>query len=218
MRVSAHRLSIPDGTASVIAEAAAVENRKLRREISCVTGFLVEVHRERRMVVGRAPMSRILRPRIERCSCTINLKSVRQPECECMSHGHWTSLCDTLQMPTPHVAIDDALKKKCSRVALGCVTAEVQAQETPPRLSEELKSREEEILRLPEPRAVLESAPVLATRAGLQGAGKRSRALPRLSGSITAARDRQQRFAADQCGGGRYQPCFRGKPPSGWPL
>lgn len=86
---------------------------------------------------------------------------------------HWISLCDTLEMPAPHVAIDDALKKKCPRVALGCVTAEVQAQDTTPAgLAEELKSREEEILRLPDPRAVLESAPVLSTRAAYKALGK----------------------------------------------
>jgi DNA/RNA-binding domain of Phe-tRNA-synthetase-like protein len=67
-------------------------------------------------------------------------------------------------MPTPRVGIDDGLKKKCPRVALGCVTADVQAGETPGGLSDELKLREEEILRLPEPRAILESAQVLATR------------------------------------------------------
>src|ERR1700675_1717790 len=49
----------PGGTASVIAEAAAVESRKLRREISCVTDFLT-------MCIGKegwlrtGPMSRIL--------------------------------------------------------------------------------------------------------------------------------------------------------------
>src|ERR1700722_8123176 len=49
----------PGGTASVIAEAAAVEYRKLRREIFCGTGFSVKF-------IGRegwwrtAPMSRIL--------------------------------------------------------------------------------------------------------------------------------------------------------------
>jgi DNA/RNA-binding domain of Phe-tRNA-synthetase-like protein len=75
-------------------------------------------------------------------------------------------------MPTPHVTIDDGMKKKCARVALGCVTAEVQAQDTPAGLAEELKSREGEILRLPEPRAVLESAPVLATRAAYKVLGK----------------------------------------------
>jgi DNA/RNA-binding domain of Phe-tRNA-synthetase-like protein len=70
------------------------------------------------------------------------------------------------------IAIDDGLKKKCTRVALGCVTAEVHAGEAPPRLSGELKSREDEILRLPEPRAVLESAQVLATRAAYKALGK----------------------------------------------
>jgi DNA/RNA-binding domain of Phe-tRNA-synthetase-like protein len=70
------------------------------------------------------------------------------------------------------VAIDEALKKKCPRIALGCVTAEVDAGATPPALSAELKQREEEILRLPEPRAVLESAPVMATRAAYKALGK----------------------------------------------
>jgi DNA/RNA-binding domain of Phe-tRNA-synthetase-like protein len=88
------------------------------------------------------------------------------------AHGHGSSLCDTLQMPTVSIAIDDGLKKTCPRVALGCVTAEVQGGETPPRLSEELKSRGEEILRLPSPRAVLEFAQVLATRAAYKALGK----------------------------------------------
>lgn len=88
------------------------------------------------------------------------------------AHGLGTSLCDTLRMLAPHVAIDDELKKKCSRVALGCVTAEVQTGETPIALSEELKSREEQISRLPEPRAVLESPAVLTTRAAYKALGK----------------------------------------------
>src|ERR1700719_513860 len=83
-----------------------------------------------------------------------------------------SSLCDTLQMPTGLVAIDDELKKKCPRVALGCVTATVEAGEAPAALSEELKSREEQILRLPEPRAVLESPAVLTTRAAYKVLGK----------------------------------------------
>jgi len=87
-------------------------------------------------------------------------------------NGHCTGLCDTLQMPTPRVTIDDGLKKKCPRVALGCVTADVECGETPPELSAELKSSEEEILRLPEPRAVLESGQVLATRATYKALGK----------------------------------------------
>jgi DNA/RNA-binding domain of Phe-tRNA-synthetase-like protein len=68
--------------------------------------------------------------------------------------------------------IDEGLKKKCGRVALGCVTAEVEAGETPAALAGELKLRGEEILRFAEPRAVLESAQVLATRAGYKALGK----------------------------------------------
>ena len=75
-------------------------------------------------------------------------------------------------MPIPRVTIDEGMKKKCARVTLGCVTAEVLAGETPPELSEELKSREDDILRLPEPRAVLESAQVLTTRAAYKALGK----------------------------------------------
>jgi DNA/RNA-binding domain of Phe-tRNA-synthetase-like protein len=75
-------------------------------------------------------------------------------------------------MPSARVAIDDGMKKKCARVALGCVTANVKAGETPAELSEQLKSREDEILRLPEPRAVLESPPVLTTRAAYKALGK----------------------------------------------
>jgi len=75
-------------------------------------------------------------------------------------------------MPSARVAIDDGMKKKCARVALGCVTADVKGGETPPELSQQLKSREEEILRLPEPRTVLESPPVLTTRAAYKALGK----------------------------------------------
>jgi DNA/RNA-binding domain of Phe-tRNA-synthetase-like protein len=75
-------------------------------------------------------------------------------------------------MRVVHVSIDEGLRKKCARVALGCVTAEVVAGETPAALTAELKLREEEILRLPEPRVVLESAQVLATRAGYKAIGK----------------------------------------------
>jgi DNA/RNA-binding domain of Phe-tRNA-synthetase-like protein len=81
-------------------------------------------------------------------------------------------LCDTLRMPIPRVTIDAGLKKKCPRVAMGSVTADVQAGETPAGLSDELKLREEEILRLPDPRAVLESPQVLATRSGYKALGK----------------------------------------------
>jgi DNA/RNA-binding domain of Phe-tRNA-synthetase-like protein len=71
-----------------------------------------------------------------------------------------------------NVGIDEGLKRKCARMALGCVTAEVEAGETTAGLDGELKLREEEILRLPEPRSVLEAMQVLATRAAYKALGK----------------------------------------------
>jgi DNA/RNA-binding domain of Phe-tRNA-synthetase-like protein len=70
------------------------------------------------------------------------------------------------------VSIDEELRKKCARVALGCVTASVAAGETPAELRAELKACEERILKLPEPRAVLESSQIAATRAGYKALGK----------------------------------------------
>jgi DNA/RNA-binding domain of Phe-tRNA-synthetase-like protein len=70
------------------------------------------------------------------------------------------------------VLIDPALKTRCPRVALGYLKAEVEAKETSPLLEEELRSCEEKILQLPEPRAVLESSPILATRSGYKALGK----------------------------------------------
>jgi len=70
------------------------------------------------------------------------------------------------------VEIDAQLKARCPRAALGSVTAEVQAGETPAALAEELRASEEKILRLPEPKAVLESSAVLATRAAYKALGK----------------------------------------------
>jgi DNA/RNA-binding domain of Phe-tRNA-synthetase-like protein len=70
------------------------------------------------------------------------------------------------------VAIDGELKAKCPRTALGCVTASVVAGEAPAALSEELRVGEERILKLPEPRAVLEAAQILATRAAYKALGK----------------------------------------------
>jgi DNA/RNA-binding domain of Phe-tRNA-synthetase-like protein len=72
----------------------------------------------------------------------------------------------------PVVTIDEALKRKCSRTALGCVFADVEAGETSSALNEELKLREEEILRLPDPRSVLQATQILATRAGYKALGK----------------------------------------------
>ena len=70
------------------------------------------------------------------------------------------------------VTIDPALKGKCPRAALGVLTGHVHMVETPPALMAEMKSREASILQLPEPRAVLESSKILATRAGYKALGK----------------------------------------------
>lgn len=68
--------------------------------------------------------------------------------------------------------IDSELKLRCPRTALSCVTAEAEAGETPAALAEELRASEERILKLPEPRVVLESPAVLATRAAYKALGK----------------------------------------------
>jgi len=74
--------------------------------------------------------------------------------------------------PMANLTIDPGLKLKCPRIALGFLTARVATRETPPGLLEELKVRETEILHLPEPRALLESPKILATRAGYKALGK----------------------------------------------
>lgn len=70
------------------------------------------------------------------------------------------------------VTIDPELKQKCPLVALGCVTAKVVTGESPAALLEDMKAREAKILALPEPRAVLESPPIRATRSGYKALGK----------------------------------------------
>jgi DNA/RNA-binding domain of Phe-tRNA-synthetase-like protein len=70
------------------------------------------------------------------------------------------------------ITIDENLKKKAPRTALGLVTASVATGESPAALVEEMKARESEILKLPEPRAVLESSKILATRSGYKALGK----------------------------------------------
>ncbi len=70
------------------------------------------------------------------------------------------------------VTIDGALKAKCPRVALGCVTGSVEATETPAALLAEMKACEAKILGLPEPRAVLEGPQIAGTRAGYKALGK----------------------------------------------
>jgi DNA/RNA-binding domain of Phe-tRNA-synthetase-like protein len=69
-------------------------------------------------------------------------------------------------------SIDGELKAKCPRVALACVTAEVETGGTPEGLDQELRGCEERIMKLPESKAVLESAAILATRAGYKALGK----------------------------------------------
>jgi DNA/RNA-binding domain of Phe-tRNA-synthetase-like protein len=71
-----------------------------------------------------------------------------------------------------NITIDPGLKLKCPRVALGFLTARVTTRETPSGLLEEMKQRETEILHLPEPRALLDSPKILATRAGYKALGK----------------------------------------------
>jgi DNA/RNA-binding domain of Phe-tRNA-synthetase-like protein len=70
------------------------------------------------------------------------------------------------------VTIDPDLKAKCPRTALGCVTAHIDASQSSAELIAELRVCEEAVLKLPEPRAVLESPHILATRAGYKALGK----------------------------------------------
>jgi DNA/RNA-binding domain of Phe-tRNA-synthetase-like protein len=57
-------------------------------------------------------------------------------------------------------------------VALGCVSAKVEAPASPPALIAELNASEQAILGLAEPRSVLESPRILATRAAYKALGK----------------------------------------------
>jgi DNA/RNA-binding domain of Phe-tRNA-synthetase-like protein len=69
-------------------------------------------------------------------------------------------------------SIDQLLKAKWPKTALGCVSAQVEAQPSPSALLAELSDCEQAILKLPEPRAVLESPQILATRAAYKALGK----------------------------------------------
>jgi len=71
-----------------------------------------------------------------------------------------------------HLTIDEMLKAKCRKTALGCVSAKVEAAVSPEALIAELNNCEQAIVRLPEPRAVLESPQILATRAAYKALGK----------------------------------------------
>jgi DNA/RNA-binding domain of Phe-tRNA-synthetase-like protein len=70
------------------------------------------------------------------------------------------------------VSIEGALKKKCPRTALGCVTAQVHALASSEALLAEMKTRQTEIERLPFPRSVLGSPQVEGTRAAYKALGK----------------------------------------------
>jgi len=70
------------------------------------------------------------------------------------------------------VRIDAALKKKCPRTTLGCVTAKVTVAASPAALLQEMKAREKGIWGLPVARDVLESPPIVATRAAYKALGK----------------------------------------------
>src|SRR3984957_6856208 len=70
------------------------------------------------------------------------------------------------------VSMDSDLKAKCPRAALACVIAGVQTIATPEGLEQELVSCEQKILKLAEPKAVLESAAIVATRAAYKALGK----------------------------------------------
>jgi len=70
------------------------------------------------------------------------------------------------------VTIDPKLKAKCPRTALACVTARVETDASPAGLLEEIKTRENEIQKLPFPRGVLESPQVEATRKAYKALGK----------------------------------------------
>lgn len=70
------------------------------------------------------------------------------------------------------ITIDPGLKAKCPRTALGCISAQVVAGESPKALVCETRSREKEILSLPDARAVLEAPEILATRVAYKALGK----------------------------------------------
>ena len=102
------------------------------------------------------------------------------------------------------VTIDDGLRRKCPRVALGCVTASVEAPAAPAELVALTEQRVNEILKLPFPRGVLEAPEIVATRAAYKALGKDP---ARYRGSAEALLRRvvggtglpHGRWPADQC-------------------
>jgi DNA/RNA-binding domain of Phe-tRNA-synthetase-like protein len=70
------------------------------------------------------------------------------------------------------VVVDEELKRRCPQTALGCITAQVVTGAPPEALTAELRSREEEILRLADPSAVLAAPEIRATREAYRALGK----------------------------------------------
>lgn len=70
------------------------------------------------------------------------------------------------------ITVDQELKAKCPGTALACVTSQVSAGATPEGLLDELRTQQEEILRLPDPAVVLTSRPIRATREAYKALGK----------------------------------------------
>lgn len=64
------------------------------------------------------------------------------------------------------------LKSKCPKTSLGCIEAAVESHPTPPDLDALLRAVAERIVKLADPRAILEAPSVLATRAGYKALGK----------------------------------------------
>jgi DNA/RNA-binding domain of Phe-tRNA-synthetase-like protein len=70
------------------------------------------------------------------------------------------------------IAIDPQLKGKCPKTALGCVTGAVETSVSPQGLIDELNGCEQAVVTLPQPRVVLESPQIVATRAAYKTLGK----------------------------------------------
>lgn len=70
------------------------------------------------------------------------------------------------------MTIDDVLKQKCPRVALGCVTGQVAAGAASEALTAELSAAAQKIAGLADPKVVLESPAILATRRSYKALGK----------------------------------------------
>jgi DNA/RNA-binding domain of Phe-tRNA-synthetase-like protein len=70
------------------------------------------------------------------------------------------------------LSIDPALKKKCPSLALGLVTSRVRTAESPSELLAELNTCESSVLKIPDPRSILEAPAISSTRAGYRALGK----------------------------------------------